>query len=130
MMTGALGITIGVGIINGLLAVLMWYLLPVLIGWVALLGTGPRPVGSAFGRARRALLEGTHVVTIAVCLVVWSGPSLAMARVTRQPMREAAMAVSPSAASSPSPGRSSCRASTPTSSASRSTAGSSTSSIA
>jgi hypothetical protein len=100
LLTAAGALSIAQSLVAGTL-LLMWYLLPVLIGWVVLLGTCPRPAGSASGDTRRALLAGAHVVTIAVCLVVWSGPSLAMARVPRQPMREAARAVNLSAALSP-----------------------------
>ena len=69
----------------------MWYLLPVVLGLVLLLGICPDPwaVGAA-GRGRRVMLVGGQVVTAAVCLVVWTGGSLAMGVLPRQPMRDAA----------------------------------------
>lgn len=83
-------LAIGQSVAAGTL-LLMWYLLPVVIGWVILMGTGPEPEAMASGRGARAILAGVEIVTVAVCLMVWTGTSMAMAAVPRQPMREAAL---------------------------------------
>lgn len=79
---------------------LMWYLLPLVIGWVLVLGAGPEPEEMAGGRGRRGVVSALKMVTVAVCLVVWTGSSVAMAAVPRQPMREAAF-VAPSSSRVP-----------------------------
>jgi hypothetical protein len=85
-------LSIGQSVAAGTL-LLMWYLLPVVIGWVLLLGVGPRPAGTATaGSGVQTLLAGLEVVTMAVCLVVWTSVSVAMVALPRQPMREAALA--------------------------------------
>lgn len=68
---------------------LMWYLLPVLIGWVLLLGSDPEPAGRGRDGWRPRWRAGLAAATMTTCLVVWTGTSVAMVAVPRQPMREA-----------------------------------------
>jgi hypothetical protein len=90
LLGGAAALMIGQSVAMGTL-LLMWYLLPVLLGLVLLLGICPDPwAAEVVGRGQRAMLAGGQAVTAAVCLVVWTGSSLAMGVLPRQPMRDAA----------------------------------------
>jgi len=98
LMAGAALLCIGQSVAAGSL-LLMWYLLPVVIGWVLVLGTGPAPAEvPPASRWMRSLVAGLPVVAVAACLGVWTGNSLAMTAMPRQPMREAALAAGGGAA--------------------------------
>jgi hypothetical protein len=90
LLTAAGALSVAQSLVAGTL-LLMWYLLPVLIGWVVLLGTEPEPATAGPAKVARTFLAGLEVLTLAVCLIVWTGISLAMAVVPRQPMREAGL---------------------------------------
>lgn len=79
---------------------LMWYLLPILIGWVLVMGGGLPMRVLGFGEQNPTKddfwIDGTWRERIGwtafvLCLAIWTSSSLAMRRVPRQPMREAAL---------------------------------------
>ncbi|MFN0125660.1 MAG: hypothetical protein ACKV19_03110 [Verrucomicrobiales bacterium] len=79
---------------------LMWYLLPILIGWVLVIG-GVVPmrvleIWESNPKKDDFWIDWTWGERIGwtafvLCLAIWTGSSLAMRRVPRQPMREAAL---------------------------------------
>lgn len=94
LLTVAAGLSILQSVVGGTL-LLMWYLLPILIGWVLVLGIDPAltpETPPANGRRAHAWLGALGGIA---CLFIWAGNSLAMIKVPRQPMREAAGASGP-----------------------------------
>jgi len=94
LLTAAAGLSILQSVLGRTL-LLMWYLLPVLIGWVLVLGVDPARSADSSPRFGRRAATWLGALGGIACLLIWTSSSLAMMKVPRQPMREAAGATGP-----------------------------------
>jgi len=90
LLTVAALLSIGQSVAAGTL-LLMWYLLPVVIGWVVILGAGLTSTRNQGGPAWRRWSGWVFPLTVLACLSIWTSVSVAMVQIPRQPMREAGL---------------------------------------